>query len=287
MARRATASRKPAIASVGDLHCGSVVGLHPPDFLAGDDRPIPQNPLQSYLWECWEHYAAKVAQYNIVAVTINGDAVDGAQRKNGGAEVWSTKPADQCLAAEACIQYLLDVIRKGGSNPKLFFVSGTSYHVGDGARDEEALARAMKAVAYKGEGSGDRIRDVLNLDVEGVTINWAHHVSYAPVNSTSPIEREIEGAIRHEFGGYPHVDALIRNHVHKSRVVQFKQRIGATSPCWQLRTPFMRRGGVFRGELSIGGLLLEIDPQAKKSGLCPVQIHEILYDLPKVPVTKL
>ena len=48
----ATAKIKTAVI-ISDLHCGSTVGLLPPDFSTEEGNEIRQNPLQKWLWECW------------------------------------------------------------------------------------------------------------------------------------------------------------------------------------------------------------------------------------------
>jgi hypothetical protein len=267
-----------AVAVIGDLHCGSVYGLLPPDFESSDERIVGQNRVQKFLWECWLSYWYQVSKYPIEAVVANGDLVDGLGRRVSAGECCLPREADQAAAAQICLQTALGVLKR---NVKLYITAGTDYHTGTMAREEESIALGLKSEKYRGDGYGIRIREVLNLSVDGLTGNFAHHVSFAPVNKSMPIEKELQGALLAELDGHPEVDYLIRNHVHYYRSVGAGYRHGATCPCWQLQTKFGRRPGVFRFRPDIGGLVVWVDSVAKQTGDDPIRIQPILYKLPK------
>lgn len=274
-----------AIAVIGDLHCGSMYGLLPPGFISSDQREVTQNPLQRYLWECWENYWEQVFHYPLAAVVVNGDLVDGTGRKSEGGESCLSRTVDQALAAEMCLEFAFKKLWP----VKRYFVAGTDYHVGTVGRDEESIAKSLRGEVYNGEGAGQLVKEVLNLQVDGVTGNFAHHTSFAPVNKTQPIEKELQGSLLAELAGYPNIDYLVRNHVHYYRSVGAGYRHGSTCPCWQLPTKFGRRSGVFKFLPDIGGLVVWVDGDAKKHGDDPVRIQPILYKLPapKVEVVKI
>jgi hypothetical protein len=272
------------VVNVGDLHCGSIYGLHPPGFVAGDEREIPQNVAQQYLWECWDHFGESVSDAPVAALVVNGDIVEGKCRKSSGGETCLIRTSDQCMAAEMCLRYLLDKIK---SKPRVFFVAGTDYHVGDLAENEEAVAAALGAKPYRGTGAGQRVREVLNLDIDGVVGNFAHHLSFAPVNQSRPLEQEMYGArLAIAAGEHPPIDYIVRNHVHYGRVVDDGNMSAAACPCWQLQTKFGRRGGVFKFRLKLGGLRIWIDGAEKKRGRKAVWIEEERYSTPKPTVVK-
>lgn len=270
-----------AVVSVGDLHAGSSYGLLPPNFEAADGSPVKQNPVQETVWSYWDSFGDQVSQYPVTHIVVNGDMVDGVGRKVNGGEASLVREADQARAAEACLNHLLSKFK---NKPTMYGVSGTGYHVGTLGREEEGIAKSVGMKIYKGEGIGYHIKEVLNLQIDGITGNFAHHLSFAPVNKTMPIEKELQGALLAEMESYPHLDYLIRNHVHYYRSVGAGYRHGATSPGWQTPTQFGRRSGVFRFRPDIGGLVIWLDKDAKNNGDDPVRIQPILYKLPKAKV---
>jgi hypothetical protein len=87
--------------------------------------------------------------------------------------------------------------------------------------------------------------------------------------------------------GMPKADFLIRSHVHFFLGLEHSSKQGVITPCWQLQTKFMRKNSVSRMLPDIGGLLLEVDGQAKERGEAPCRVLKELYRLPPVPVTSL
>src|SRR3972149_5053317 len=46
---------RPRLAVViADIHAGSTVGLLPPGFVTKEGNEVKQNPLQEWLWACWQ-----------------------------------------------------------------------------------------------------------------------------------------------------------------------------------------------------------------------------------------
>ena len=539
-----TAKSPIAIINVGDLHCGSIYGLHPPEFNSSDDREVPQNRDQRWLWWNWQDFWHRTSRYNVAAVVFNGDLIEGSQPKSRGGELCLSRIADQCLAAQMCIESAM--VRFGKKKPPVFLTAGcvvpghkvltadlrwvpvetlqvgdkllapseesegphssrswrwsevtfvspvvkdcvelvlasgkilrctsdhpwlvkngnsmvwttasnlktgdihpsslvrlmpeweeetsfdagylsgffdgegtlgiakhkskygntlcvgasqndgavqskvlklldgfgishglysiidrptriiqlrggkskqleflgrfrpvrllnnlteaedyllgsvkclgydrvvsvkhiglqtviglststktymvdgfashnTDYHVGTVGQDEEAIAVAVHAEHYKGTGAGQRIHEVLNLEINGLVANFAHHIGVSNANKAGVIDKEITASILAELAGHSRTDVLIRNHVHTYRQVGSGYRHGATSPAWQLQTKFTRRGGVFQQVPDIGGLVVWLDGQAKQNNDDPVRIQPILYPLqsPQVEIVRL
>ena len=66
------------LAIVGDLHCGSTVGLAPPLFRTDDGQTVQHSPFQAKLWAAWLDYWQRVSETSgPLVVVINGDLVDG------------------------------------------------------------------------------------------------------------------------------------------------------------------------------------------------------------------
>lgn len=248
-----------AIAAVGDLHCGSVVGLFPPNFVDRAGNPIGQNVVQAWLWECWTHYCHRAWQTPVRAVVVNGDVVDGKQGKSAGLGAMPDL-ADQRRAAVACLSYLLDGFE---TRPTLFFVRGTPYHVGSDGDDEESIAEAMRGEEYDGEGAGFRARACLNLQVGNALLHFAHHVAYSSINAVTPLGREIHRALRRAQAGAPMPDLLVRSHVHQYGIATIGSTQAMSLPCWQMPGSHIYKNNA-HPLVDIGGALIWVEPETKE-----------------------
>jgi hypothetical protein len=273
---------------VSDLHAGSIYGLLPPDFTTFDRVPKPQNAGQKYLWDCWLDFAARAAEWKPNFVIVNGDCVDGMQHKNHGSELSLISSKDQKRAAIETLE-LLD--HKLPGSPKWYFTQGTPYHVGNWGVAEEEIAEALHGELYSSIGTGDRCREILWLNVGGVIIEAAHHISVSTgFYRSTAMDREMQWSAmsgKDASKGVPKVDLVIRSHVHYFNKVEHASKQGVTTPCWQLQTRYMRKNSTTRMLPDIGGLKLEIDPAAKQRGEAPVRVVKELYHLPSVKVTTL
>lgn len=274
------------IAVVGDGHSGSIYGLHPPNFVSIDDRDIPQNAGQRYTWECWKDYWGKAKERKVDIIIYNGDAIDGKQQAQHATECNLSGLVDQKNAAIACLEYA----KKQCPQARWYFVQGTEYHEGKGAEALEDIASAIGGTAYRGAGPGRLTREVLDLDVEGVLLNFAHHIS--PTSgfyraTSADREGQWSAMSAKDAGkGVPKADGLFRNHVHYFVHVEHASKHIVVVPCWQLQTRFMRKNSVYRMLPDIGGVFATVDGRKKEHGEDPLLIEKELYKLPPAPVTK-
>ncbi len=275
------------LAVVSDLQCGSIFGMLPPNFITSEGIPKLQNAGQKYLWECWIDYADRLKEFKPDAIIVNGDLIDGPQRKQESTELSLPLLFDQTEAAEMCLR----VLQKRRPDMKWYFVQGTEYHVGRAAMHEEQIAKAMGAIKYPSLGSGVYVREVLWLDVDGVIIEASHHVSVTQgFYRLTALDREMQWsamAAKDNSKGVPKADLLIRSHVHNFQAAEHASKQGAVTPCWQLQTRFMRKASVYRLMPDIGGIFIEIDGEAKKKGRPPCRILKELYPLPPITVAQI
>lgn len=271
---------------VADFHAGSMYGLHPPEFVSYDGSAKPQNAGQVYLWQCWKDFIARAKKFHPAFVIVNGDCVEGPQRKSNGFEVSLPSPDDQ---VSACIGVLNELKAVTGNVP-WFFTMGTPYHVGEWGSAEENIARALEARAYPSIGVGRFCREALWLAVEGVILEAAHHIGGASgFYRLTAIDREGQWSAMAAKAskGVPRADLLIRSHVHFYAYGEHASKQMLTTPCWKLADRYSRRSSLHRFHPDIGGILLEVDGSAKKRGEAPVSVHKELYDLPPVGVVNL
>jgi len=273
-------------AFLSDTHCGSIFGMLPPDFGTSDGAPKSQNVGQQYLWECWAHAALQIANFKPDFVVFNGDGIDGRQEAQRGSEFSLPLIFDQKRAFVSCMQYML-----AGLETKLYVTQGTEYHDGKGAEAMEDAAQILGAQQYQGLGSGIFTKEALDLSVEGIIINCAHHISVASgFYRLTAIDREMQWAAmtgKDASKGIPKADLIVRSHCHHYTRGEHPSKDGFTTPCWQLQTRFMRKGSHYRMLPDIGYVLVEVDGAAKEKGEEPCQIRKHIYRLPPAPVTML
>jgi hypothetical protein len=275
-----------AVLVVSDPHCGSIFGMLPPDFTTSDDKTVGQNVGQKHLWQCWVDMGQAVAAHPIVAVVVNGDVIDGAQGAQRGTELALPMLADQALAAEMCLRDLRGRLKE---RAKWYFVQGTEYHDSAAGREVESVARGIGATPYVGPGTGRYSREALDLDVDGVVLNFAHHISASGglYRATAPDREGVWSALGGKEGKVPRADVVVRSHVHCFTHVEHPSKHVVVTPCWQLQTRFMRRKSYYRMVPDIGVVLLWIDGAAKKKGEDPVVVQKLLYPLPPLKPVKL
>jgi hypothetical protein len=270
---------------VSDLHCGSIFGMMPPGFIGKAGAVINQNPGQKYLWECWEHLAARVKETPIAAVVVNGDVIDGRQEAQRGTEMALPLQGDQVRAAEVCLKHL----KESTGAAEWFFTQGTEYHDHKAGEAVEGVAEALGARQYRGAGTGEYSREVLDLEIEGVVINVAHGISCSGglYRTTAPDREAVWSALAGKEGKLPKADALIRSHAHYFTHVEHPTKHAVVCPCWQLQTRFMRKNSVYRMVPDIGALFIWVDGEAKARREDPIVVKKLLFDLPKIGTTRL
>lgn len=110
---------------VADTHCGSTVGLCPPDTGLPDGGKYRLNVLQEWLWEQWlasRKWMLDLAGDDPWDLVINGDAIEGDHHRNK--QVISADTKVHAAAANEA----LGLIATGAN--RTWMVHGTGTHVG-------------------------------------------------------------------------------------------------------------------------------------------------------------
>lgn len=203
---------------IGDLHCGSMSGLTPPQWIVSKGRNSFFSKLQE---EMWEHYIETINDFGKVDIlVVNGDVIDGKGTRSGSTELLTSDMLEQTdIAIEALSQIKAN---------KIFFTYGTPYHTASptGEDFDKIVANAFKAP----------IHDELNLKVDGVLFNIKHKVgsSSSPYNRAATIGKhrlwdELQ-SIRHED---EKASVYLRSHVHYFSYCGESDWVGFTLPALQ------------------------------------------------------
>ena len=128
------------VVAIGDLHCGHLLGLTPPDWWTSKmpGHESMRERSGSVQRELWKWYTATMAALQPIDILlVNGDVIDGKGRHSGGVEQITTDRRVQCEMAAECI---------GAASPKrAVFTYGTRYHTGKGEDWEAMLADQLSA----------------------------------------------------------------------------------------------------------------------------------------------
>lgn len=252
------ASKRPVVVAVtSDHHCGSTLGLCPPEGVrVEDDSEYRPSKPQRWTWECWEKFWGEVARVRTAAgaelyCVYNGDAVEGDHHNTS--QIISRNPEPQT--------YITERVFGVPVNPtKVFVVRGTESHVGPGASSEEHLAKRLKAERGAAKTwSHWRLR----MEVHGVRLDFQHHgrVGTRPWTKTSaPGALALEIFYEHVKRGIPHPHIAVRSHRHihaDSYEAHPTRAIG--TPAWQLKTAHAHKVAP-ESIADIGGVIITILP---------------------------
>jgi hypothetical protein len=150
----------------------------------------------------------------------NGDAIEGNQSRQGGAELITPDRSVQCdMAIEALSQW---------NAKKVFMTYGTPYHVGQEAEDfERGIAKKLKA----------KIEGHLFLNIEGVMFDIRHKVNTSAIphgRATALLRSLMWAVIKDAEHTAPKVDVLIRSHAHYYVGVDLPRQKAFITPGLQL-----------------------------------------------------
>lgn len=259
---------------VGDLHVGSDYGLWPPKFTWGEpERSYPQNRLQRWLWACWEDMIKNYAPPDLLIV--NGDLIDGEQRKDAGR---NTMSPDIDLQHDAAAAALAPLVRK---SKDWVVVKGSPYH-------ETTFAAIAGHENFSGRAprrwpSGGRVGQVLDFTVRGITLNVAHHPEGGAVlYEGTKMNRTILWSFLAEAAvGLPKARVIIRSHLHFYGLLQVHGKTMVHIPSWQLQTPREVKQAYFKYQPQIGFVDILIHAQDDDPVVIPIR-----YPIPRKRVMR-
>jgi hypothetical protein len=268
------ADKKPSILVVcSDLHCGSTVGLMPPDSenLAGNTINFGKNHHQRWLWECWQNALSQVATIagpDPYAVLVNGDATEGIHHRSP--EVVASLIENHCaMAAEA----LKPLTSKAAAT---FVVKGTECHTHD---VESYLARLI--------GARDEVaRDKWLINIHGCAIDATHHIgatSRAYLEASALSITLGNARLNSVRAGHPVAQVYLRGHRHCGGVYSDGSGMIGVTGGWQFLT---RHGHKVVPDSIPRPSLLILDWRGKPQGALPSP-HHIFYNPPAPKVTHL
>ena len=151
------------VVSISDTHCGSEVGLMPPEVELNNGNVIGHgnNLVQRFLWETWElgkQWISEATNGRPFILLLNGDMIDGVH--HGGKQLIAQLWDEHLAIAETCLRPLVDMADAS------LMTKGTEVHTLD---LEDTLAAKLGCETGKA-------KDKWLFEVNGVLNDAAHHM---------------------------------------------------------------------------------------------------------------
>jgi len=256
---------------VSDIHCGSDVGLAPPETETekGNVIGFGKNHHQSWLWDRWLEAAAQVkaiigktpkAQ---VALAVNGDATEGSHHHNSS-DLVSADILVHTKMAEVCLSHLAQLCGK------TFVTAGTECHT---LNMENELAKLLKAVSRKA-------RDKWILSIRGCLVDIAHHMtttSRAYLEASAMSILMGNARLNYLRAGHPVPRVYLRAHRHCGGHYSDNDGLFAVTGAWQFLT---RHGHKVVTDSIPRPSVIVLDWRGKPEGSLPA-VHSITFNAPK------
>lgn len=251
--------RKPKrVMVISDLHVGSSTAVCSEKPIISDlSTYYVPNKLQKTFFKAWKDMIKSI-DGTVDLLVINGECIDGANKKQLGQQSWTTNIDDMMNDAKKLIEMI--------PYKKVLILRGSGYHEQvDGTNFEEIMADKLrdciKYKAYGGEGKTDYFAFV---KIYGKVFNFTHHIGFSKSEAyrTTALAREMVGMhFQHDKLG--RADIFVRSHVHYFNHIEFTHTHGCTTPAWKYPDQHLFRGGLAGTTADIGSVMFTIHPDGK------------------------
>ena len=262
---------------LSDMHVGNIYAVRSPDAEIESGNKVEMNEFNELMYNNWCVVRDMVQKKNIDVLCLNGEPIDGSNKKTNASGTWTSSIQKQLDDAERLIKMY--------KWQEIVMTRGSRYHVSvDNNFHEEVLAQRLQAYPYSGlfqkaTNSKQESKNVgtiapqytdfyLLFKLGGKRFNVCHHVGYnrTELYRTTALAREtavMEFAAGKWFPKGERIDILVRSHVHYYVQIRFSERIAFTTPAWKLPDEFQLRGGLGGTAPNIGSIEVIIEPNGK------------------------
>jgi hypothetical protein len=216
------------------------------------------NVLQKELYSIWLESIDSLQKKPDICV-VNGEPIDGANKKQLGNQSWTTNVLDQANDA-------VKLLKKIPAN-KFLFVRGSGYHIQiDGTPIEQTIAENMNGVEYSiFEGMQTSKTDYwANVEINGKIFSFTHHIPYIKSFYYRPTPLSKEAALMAlDKDRSMKYDVIVRSHVHYFIKIESAHTIAFTTPAWKYPDGHLTRGGLGGIYPDIGGVEVIVEPNGE------------------------
>ena len=246
------------VVAIADLHTDSIVGLAPKGRGSDIGRPI-----RDAIYQKWCE-ATSGPWKNPDVLIVDGDIVEGQNRKSGGLGVITTDLYEQMADA-------VDLLKMWKAK-KIYIIRGSGYHVEadhSGIQCEEQIARNLGAEEYPNQEHIDPERRDHSgwhwyISVGPETFHASHHIAVSKVfhymstpTARAMLDAKLNDMLRHELGKF-RTSIVLRAHAHYFNHVEYSSSHGFVLPCWKAVDEFGAKRGAISLSPDIGYLGFEI-----------------------------
>ena len=274
MKKTGRSSSSKSVLFLSDMHVGSIYAVRTPNAVLGDNTELQPTKLSQQLYDNWCYCRDKCPKPDLLV--LNGEPIDGSNKKSVSSEVWTPRVKDQLNDAEKLIRMY--------KWQEMVMTRGSRYHVTvDNTYHEEFLAEKLNCIPYEGLfgkaqeiNSTNRDREVTAQYTDfyiwfilgGKRFSVCHHVGYnkTELYRTTALGREGATMIFAEGRWFPKgekVNIIVRSHVHYYVQVRYRDQISFTTPCWKMPDEFMLRRGIGGTAVDIGTIELIVEPNGQ------------------------
>jgi len=283
-----------SILFLSDIHCGSYYApCTEKPYIAQAKTYWNPTKLQRKLLKYWRWIKEELIQQPYL-ICINGEPIDGDNKKENGGGLWSNNQDDQ-------INDFCKLMKQ--YQPKhITMTRGSGYHIQkDNFSFEDIVAQRLGVKPYQTMHEAERYRqwddnrnqkiiidDIRTFDVNGCIFNVAHHIGYNKAyHNKSQAVTAMLASLEFMRGKYwkpkdfPHI--VVRGHVHYYVLVGFARIRGFTEPTLKLSMDrYFTRQGVPEPP-SIGAVEVIVE----SNGHAMIEPHIITNDMyPKFDITR-
>lgn len=259
---------------VSDIHDGSVTAICSKSPERQEQDNYRPNKLQKALLNIWTEAIDDLSQKPNICI-VNGEPIDGANKKQLGNQSWSTSLYDQAMDSVKLLKMI--------PAKEFMFVRGSGYHVQvDGTPVESFIADKMKAKKFK-TVTGQEVNSWYwsNVEMGGKLFSFTHHLPYAKFFAyrATPLAKEM-ALMALDKGRSMKYDVIVRSHVHYYMQVESANTIALTTPAWKYPDGHLTRGGLGGIYPDIGGIEIIVEPNGEivtRKHICELGIKQEVY----------
>jgi hypothetical protein len=198
---------------ISDMHCGSNVGMLPPNYHNEErDLYLTQSKAQELLYDQWNAMCVTIG--HVDCVVCNGDIVEGLNKNGGGKDILVADVMVQCDIARILLRMI--------DTDKFIFVQGSKYHVGDNPSADEIICTMMKGEWYGYFG---------DIMFDNVRFNVQHWGPYSKKNDGG-FNSLISDVDQLRLDGDEN-DIYVKSHTHNFKYAGVSNYLVLTTPCWK------------------------------------------------------
>ncbi|NOJ30092.1 MAG: hypothetical protein DA328_07990 [Nitrososphaeraceae archaeon] len=281
LTKNARKTSSKSILILSDVHVGAKTAIcSDSPFIKELSTKYERTNRQKAMFEYWKSIKDQLVNGKPAWLFINGEPVNGPNRKTRGTDNWSSNVLDDQISDFMKLMKYIPITASNDYN-NIIITRGSGYHVAleQGTIEvEEEVARRLNAFPYNSyEDYSVKIKNKEDLTYTDVffigeildkTINMTHHVGssrWFAYRTTAPA-REAAG-MHFEVGKMlpvqNHIDLTIRSHIHYYSHIEFGKSHTITTPAWKFPDPFLFKNGLAGTTPEIGAVEVVIEPNGR------------------------